>query len=253
MQLYITIYNEKCFLRNLNQDRSWHTKSQIAHFLQKKQFWAPLSHAFAESMTATQFKLIHLLPSAMPLVNRWQPPNLSSYIFLGLNHPPWGHPAPLMPLITGTPVENHALRQTHLPPPWSKQPGSNGWINARIANRHANRAKNGKNRHLAKKHYINVKLTKIICPLLQGQPYSTYHSHALYCAVWNWGPEEEKTKWKNNNNNLVGKLFLAVGTSKKTKNIIFSSIVFRIFLGSEQIFQIIFGHFFLFSFFCMWN
>ena len=52
IQLYITIYNEKCFLRNLNQDRSWHTKSQIAHFLPKKPFWAPLSHSFGESMTA---------------------------------------------------------------------------------------------------------------------------------------------------------------------------------------------------------
>ena len=52
IQLYIAIYNDKCFLRNLSQDRSWHTKSQIAHFLPKKQFWAPISHSFGESMTA---------------------------------------------------------------------------------------------------------------------------------------------------------------------------------------------------------
>ena len=40
---------------------------------------------------------------------------------------------------------------------------------------------------------------------------------------------------------------MAVGTSKQKKNIIFSSIFFSIFfLGSEQIFQIFFEHFFSF-------
>ena len=75
IQLYIAIYNEKCFLRNLSQDRSWHTKSQMAHFLQKKQFWADLSHSFGESMTATQFKLIHLFGAKPPALRAPGPPD----------------------------------------------------------------------------------------------------------------------------------------------------------------------------------
>jgi len=134
IQLYIAIYNEKCFLRNLSQDRSWHTKSQIAHFLPKKQFWADLSHSFSETITATQFKLIHLLGAKPPALRAPGPPDA-----------PNNGDACWKPRATPNP-----------PPatPKTKQAGSNGWINARIANRHANRAKNGKNRHLAKKTLI---------------------------------------------------------------------------------------------------
>ena len=131
IQLYIAIYNEKCFLRNLSQDRSWHTKSQMAHFLPKKPFWADLSHSFSETITATQFKLIHLLGAKPPALRAPGPPDA-----------PNNGDACWKPRATPNP-----------PPatPKTKQAGSNGWINARIANRQANRANNGKNRHLAKK------------------------------------------------------------------------------------------------------
>ena len=107
------------------------------------------SQPFQESITATRWTLGLRCPCPPPPLHTTR-------------RAPW-HPQQYPPLSKSTRTTKPPLLSHK-----SKRTGSNGWINARIANRHANRAKNGKNRHLAKKHYINVKLTKNDVPCSKG-------------------------------------------------------------------------------------
>ena len=104
--------------------------------------------------------------------------------------------------------------------------------------------------HPAKKHGEYQKMARKptgVSPAWVGM----YHSHALYCAVWNWGPKKKKTKWKlkKKKKKLLENYFWLLELQKKQKYHFFVDFFLDFFLGSEQIFQIILKPFFSFFIF----